>query len=131
MVIPGFSRAPVLWFYGANGEILKDEVGIPIEFKDVTKAAGDECSCACGGDDGGSFVCEAFECGAVEMVEVGVAEEDEIDGGKIGHVKWWGRESLWPKRESWEAEADAIGKNGIGEHGERTDFQERGTMPEP
>src|SRR5256885_3503308 len=43
-------------------------------------------SCVMRGDDGRAFG-KTIQCGAIEMIEVGVRDQDQVDGGKLANVK--------------------------------------------
>ncbi len=67
-------------FDGEEVDAIEVELILPVGFADAGKAARDEGARVEAGDDLRVFVSQGAEGGAVEVVEVGVAEEDEVDG---------------------------------------------------
>ena len=83
------------------------------------------------GDD---FDLAVFECAQgrdIKVVHVRVREQDEIDVGEA--VEWDGRqkEALETQCQRTEAEAHAIGEDGIGQDGEAVDFEQDGRVSQP
>lgn len=107
--------APVIRFECGDAEASNAECAVPGEFDDASESPGEEPARAASGDDGGVRVGEGFEGGKVEMIEVGVGEEDDVDAsegrGWDGGVLEAGRAD----GASDEARADAMVQHGVGE----------------
>lgn len=82
MAIPDGACAPVGGLEGGERHHGKVEPSPPGEFMHGAEACGDERAGVGGGDDGGARVGESGERGTIEVVEVGVGDEDQIDGWK-------------------------------------------------
>lgn len=130
MTVPACSCAPVAGAEGGEVEAVDGCGGVPGEFGDVGEATGDEFACGGGGDDAGARVGEGFEGGFVEVVEVGVADEDEVDGGELVDERGVG-EAARAEDEGPEADADLGAEDGVGEDGLAVQAEEDGAVPEP
>ena len=107
MAVPGVAGAPVLGAEGGEGEALEGAGLAPGELEDVreaVRAAGDEAPGAGGGDDGGVLVGEGGEGWAVEVVVVGVGDEDEVGAWEFVGEGDEGGESAWAQGASEESQ---------------------------
>lgn len=121
--------APVFEGYGGDAEVAE---GLGVgggEFVDGGEAeVGEEVGAAGGSEDGGVAVMagEAAQGGAVEVVEVGVGDEDGVEPWQVGEGEGGGDVSCGPGGEESESEADAGGEDGVGEEVEAGEAEEDG-----
>lgn len=131
MAIPHGSGAPVVGTEGADLEAVEVEFFVPVEFDLVAEACGDEALGVLGGDDLGVFADELSEAGLVEVIEVGVRNEDEVNGREFVGREVGIAEAFHADGVRAEVDADAFGEDGIGEDPEVVEAEEDGGMPEP
>ena len=117
-------------FDGEEVDAIEVELILPVGFADAGKAARNERARVEAGDDLGVFVSQSAEGGSVEVVEVGVAEEDEVEG--------WEGCGIDGRREARDAEsdgaggdADAMGEDGVSENPAAVEVQQDGGVAEP
>lgn len=128
------ASAPVSRAECGEADIADAGAPIPWEFDDVVKAAWDETSRAGGGDDGGvacRAASEARERGAIEVIEVGVRDENDVDVGEVFDIEGRGLHAGHTDRQAGEAHADAVGEDRVGEDGGVTEFEEDGGVTKP
>lgn len=103
-VEPGAS-APVGGADGSDGKVLDFAFVVPVEFDDVAEAARDQAAGAACGDDGGARRGERGEGRTVEVVVVGVGDEDRVGRWKRRGIDG-ARTAGGAERERAEARAD-------------------------
>lgn len=128
--VEGGASAPVLGADGGDPDAALLPGCAPVELEGACEAPGDEAAGAARGDDHGASVGERGEGGAVEVVEVGMGDEDEINRGEGGHLGCAGLASE-PEDGAPHADADASAEDGVGDDPEPGDAEEDGRVPQP
>jgi hypothetical protein len=94
-----------------------------LHFDDSAEAgAADEFTDACGDDDGLALA-DAAEAAEVEVVEVGVADEDGVDGWEVVDFEAWVADAF--------DEAEPVGPDGVDEDVEALGLKEEGGVADP
>ena len=83
-----------------------------------------------GGDDR-DVLRQAGERRAVEVVEVGVGDQDQVELGQFADRQRGGDEPARPAGADAEADADAVGEDGVGEDGHPADAEQHGGVADP
>jgi len=112
-------------FGGGEGDFERaDAGGGPVlHFDDSAEAgAADEFTDACGDDDGLALA-DAAEAAEVEVVEVGVADEDGVDGWEVVDFEAWVAYAF--------DEAEPVGPDGVDEDVEALGLEEEGGVADP
>src|SRR5207249_8156786 len=68
---------------------------------------------------------------AIKMIVVGVGDEDEINGRKVTNLERGSEQATRAGGPEAQADADAVGEDGIGEDGHVADAEENGCMADP
>lgn len=131
MAIPHGSGAPMVGAEGADLEAVEVEFVVPVEFDFFAEALWDEAFGVLGGDDFGVLSDELSEAGLVEVIEVGVRDEDEVNGWEFVGREVWIAEAFHADGVGPKVDADAFGKDGIGEDPEVVEAEKDGGVSEP
>ena len=124
--------APVFDFEAADGEWADADGFVPADFLDAGVAFGaEEVGGAAGGDDFEVLALHGAESGDVEMVHVGMGEEDGVDAGDLVEGEGGFDDALEAEGEGAEIEADAGGEDGVGDDGKSFNLQENRGVAEP
>ena len=124
--------APVFHFEATDGEGADADGFVPANLLDAGVAVdAEEVGGATGGDDFEVLALHGAEGGDVEMVHVGVGEEDGIDAGDLVERECGFDDALKAEGEGAKIDADAGGEDGVGDDGKAFNLQENGGMAEP
>ena len=84
-----------------------------------------------GGDHGGRRAFQTAQAGDIEVIHVGVGEQDDVDLRQFRDGERGLHEALEAERHRAEADAGAFAEDGIGEDRNAVDLQQDGGVAEP
>lgn len=134
VVINGCACTPVGGFACGEAEIAATDATIPRELDDFGEAGGNQAARLSGGNDGRPLCRtggEALERWAIEMVKVGVRDEDDVDLWEVINIDGGGDKARDAERDAAHAHADAMRKDRIGEDGLGTDAEQDAGVTDP
>lgn len=131
VTIPRGASAPVAGLDGFDFEVFEDGGLVPIHFEDIGEAGWDEALGGLGGNDHRGRRAEALERGLIEMIEVRMADEDDVDRGQVLGLKRRIADAGEADCALADLDADAAREDGIGEDVEMAEADENGAVTEP
>ena len=130
--IAAHAGAPVLHLEGADFERTDAGAFAPGELVDGGVAMdAQQVGGAGGGDHRGGGAFQTAQAADIEVIHVGMGEQDEVDFRQLGEAEGGLDQTLQAEREGAEADAGARAEDGVGEDGDAVDLEQHGGMAEP